>query len=71
MFEMIELSSPVYQNQVQIALSKLYFGNQVFFFFFCQNLHVIIPWKKVQVGNDQDKAQSEKDSHCKKRGAKI
>ena len=27
-------------------------------------------WKKVQVGNDQEKAQSEKDSHSKNRGGK-
>ena len=26
--------------------------------------------KKVQVGNDQEKAQSEKDSHTKNRGGK-
>ena len=26
--------------------------------------------KKVQVGKDQEKAQSEKDSHSKKRGGK-
>ena len=26
--------------------------------------------KKVQVGNDQEKAQSEKDSHSKSRGGK-
>ena len=32
-----------------------------FFFFFC---------KKVQVGNNQEKAQSEKDSHSKNRGGK-
>ena len=27
-------------------------------------------YKKVQVGNDQEKAQSEKDSHSKNRGGK-
>ena len=27
-------------------------------------------WQKVQVGNDQEKAQSEKDSHSKNRGGK-
>ena len=27
-------------------------------------------WKKVQVGKDQEKAQSEKDSHSKNRGGK-
>ena len=26
--------------------------------------------KKVQIGNDQEKAQSEKDSHSKNRGGK-
>ena len=29
-----------------------------------------MPWKKVQVGKDQEKAQSEKDSHSKNRGGK-
>ena len=29
-----------------------------------------IEWKKVQVGKDQEKAQSEKDSHSKNRGGK-
>ena len=33
----------------------------------CQVLHVAT-FKKVQVGKDQEKAQSEKDSHSKKRG---
>ena len=28
------------------------------------------PYKKVQVGKDQEKAQSEKDSHSKNRGGK-
>ena len=28
------------------------------------------PYKKVQVGKDQEKAQSEKDSHPKNRGGK-
>ena len=27
-------------------------------------------WEKVQVGKDQEKAQSEKDSHSKNRGGK-
>ena len=27
-------------------------------------------YEKVQVGKDQEKAQSEKDSHCKNRGGK-
>ena len=27
-------------------------------------------WKKVQVGKDQEKAQSEKDSHSKNQGGK-
>ena len=29
-----------------------------------------LPKKKVQVGNDQEKTQSEKDSHSKNRGGK-
>ena len=29
-----------------------------------------IVYEKVQVGNDQEKAQSEKDSHSKNRGGK-
>ena len=31
---------------------------------------VVTPNKKVQVGKDQEKAQSEKDSHSKNRGGK-
>ena len=31
---------------------------------------VITGFKKVQVGKDQEKAQSEKDSHSKNRGGK-
>ena len=30
-----------------------------------------IPNKKVQVGKDQEKAQSEKDSHSKNQGGKL
>ena len=33
-------------------------------------LNVFIASKKVQVGKDQEKAQSEKDSHSKNRGGK-
>ena len=32
--------------------------------------HFLSNWKKVQVGKDQEKAQSEKDSHSKNRGGK-
>ena len=36
-----------------------------------QNIRVIFGYcKKVQVGKDQEKAQSEKDSHSKNRGGK-
>ena len=37
-----------------------------------KNLHVYVhvQFTKVQVGNDQEKAQSEKDSHSKNRGGK-
>ena len=35
----------------------------------CQSIENVIP-KKVQVGKDQEKAQSEKDSHSKNRGGK-
>ena len=35
----------------------------------CTNKHKYIQ-KKVQVGKDQEKAQSEKDSHSKNRGGK-
>ena len=31
---------------------------------------IYTPFKKVQVGKDQEKAQSEKDSHSKNRGGK-
>ena len=37
------------------------------------NIKLYITWtcsKKVQVGKDQEKAQSEKDSHSKNRGGK-
>ena len=30
-----------------------------------------ITYEKVQIGNDQEKAQSEKDSHSKNRGGKT
>ena len=33
-------------------------------------LNMLIPVKKVQVGKDQEKAQSEKDSNPKNRGGK-
>ena len=33
-------------------------------------LDLIAMFKKVQVGKDQEKAQSEKDSHSKNRGGK-
>ena len=36
-----------------------------FDFFCCMNIN-----KKVQVGKDQEKAQSEKDSHSKNQGGK-
>ena len=35
-----------------------------------QSEHFSYTWKKVQVGKDQEKAQSEKDSHSKNRGGK-
>ena len=38
--------------------------------FSSQCLHSICTHKKVQVGKDQEKAQSEKDSHSKNRGGK-
>ena len=34
---------------------------------FCK---ILLIFKKVQVGKDQEKAQSEKDSHSKNRGGK-
>ena len=36
----------------------------------CFVMHLIITCTKVQVGKDQEKAQSEKDSHSKNRGGK-
>ena len=33
-------------------------------------IYVKVMYKKVQVGKDQEKAQSEKDSHSKNRGGK-
>ena len=35
-----------------------------------QNVVVVVSAWKVQVGKDQEKAQSEKDSHSKNRGGK-
>ena len=34
------------------------------------DLCLLVPFKKVQVGKDQEKAQSEKDSHSKNQGGK-
>ena len=36
----------------------------------CENNRKLKIEKKVQVGKDQEKAQSEKDSHSKNRGGK-
>ena len=36
----------------------------------CNTKTVIFLYEKVQVGKDQEKAQSEKDSHSKNRGGK-
>ena len=35
-----------------------------------ENFLCVFRFKKVQVGNDHEKAQSEKDSHSKNRGGK-
>ena len=37
---------------------------------FISSVNFHMPFKKVQVGKDQEKAQSEKDSHSKNRGGK-
>ena len=39
-------------------------------YIFCESLLSNIGSKKIQVGKDQGKAQSEKDSHSKNRGGK-
>ena len=46
----------IYQEGIITPLESNYFINNLF--------------KKVQVGKDQEKAQSEKDSHSKNRGGK-
>ena len=38
--------------------------------FFKMQLSLILYDKKIQVGKDQEKAQSEKESHSKNRGGK-
>ena len=35
-----------------------------------RHVQEILTYKKVQIGKDQEKAQSEKDSHSKNRGGK-
>ena len=61
-------------------MSKPVFFFFFFFFFFCVCVCVCVmqsskapinrSYKKVQVGKDQEKAQSERDSHSKNRGGK-
>ena len=46
-----------------------------YFLYMCQQMRILffkahLHGKKVQVGKDQEKAQSEKDSHSKNRGGK-
>ena len=41
-----------------------------FFQTFVKHLAILFYCRKVQVGKDQEKAQSEKDSHSKNRGGK-
>ena len=38
--------------------------------FLCTVSNTTCTWKKVQVGKDHEKAQSEKDSHSKNQGGK-
>ena len=55
--------------KIRKKYEKIHFYNQ---FFFCI-LHgrvFVMSSPKVQVGKDQEKAQSEKDSHSKNRGGK-
>ena len=42
----------------------------VFFLFLFFGVFFLVQIKKIQVGKDQEKAQSEKDSHSKNRGGK-
>ena len=46
------------------------YGNSQHFVFVLRSTQYAINEKKVQVGKDQEKAQSEKDSHSKNRGGK-
>ena len=52
-----------YKSEQYCNLILMYFGQTVTKFQVCN-------CKKVQVGKDQEKAQSEKDSHSKNRGGK-
>ena len=64
------ISEGILRNQkIIIGLDK--FSNQRFKHLVClDNTIVCILLKKVQVGKDQEKAQSEKDSHSKNRDGK-
>ena len=71
LFQMI---APEY---VKLFLNKLSFGlgTKKFLLATERKLEIVssdtfLIWKKVQVGKDQEKAQSEKDSHSKNRGGK-
>ena len=62
---------PLTLNYISRSIDFVNFYVEVCFFCIsdsckCESLHS----KKVQVGKDQEKAQSEKDSHSKNRGGK-
>ena len=63
---LVFILAPVY---IHVFLSQSFCLNGIFARVY---LHAMfgIRWKKVQVGKDQEKAQSEKDSHSKNRGGK-
>ena len=60
------LSSDIYRF-VLLKLKKNTCSRCVFF---SADKKVSLAFEKVQVGNDQEKAQSERDSHSKNRGGK-
>ena len=56
---------PLYKNARKVSKEKPLASRHI------EMIFVYLRGKKVQVGKDQEKAQSEKDSHSKNRGGKI
>ena len=63
-----------YSKQIEQKLSNLSWNPMILSDFLCLKNHfksALNAIKKVQVGKDQEKAQSEKDSHSKNQSGKI